>query len=106
MRSGKAKIAAGALLPHEIISSLYDGFIGREVAELQWKRMVQDLQKAGRLENCIAVCDVSGIMRGTPMKVCIALGILVSELTKDPWKGEVITFSEEPWLQLINGDGG
>ncbi|KAL7209962.1 hypothetical protein ACSBR1_031517 [Camellia fascicularis] len=46
--SGKAKIAAGALLPHEIIAALSDGD-GGEVAELQWKRMVDDLMKKGKL---------------------------------------------------------
>ncbi|PKI55147.1 hypothetical protein CRG98_024438 [Punica granatum] len=103
VKSGKARIAAGALLPHEIISSLDDSD-GGEVAELQWKRMVEDLLKADKLENCIAVCDVSGSMEGTPMEVSVALGILVSELSKDPWKGKVITFSKSPQLHLIEGD--
>lgn len=103
--AGKAKIAAGALLPHEIITSLEDGEEnGGKVAELQWKRMVEDLLKAGKLENCIAVSDVSGSMMGIPMEVSVALGILVSELSKDPWKGKVITFSESPQLHLIEGD--
>ncbi|OWM76252.1 uncharacterized protein LOC116210728 [Punica granatum] len=105
VKSGKAKIAAGALLPHEIIASLNDGEEDvREVAELQWKRMVDDLLKSGKLENCIAVSDVSGSMTGIPMEVSVALGILVSELSKDPWKGKVITFSESPQLHLIKGD--
>ncbi|KAI8003240.1 Uncharacterized protein L728 [Camellia lanceoleosa] len=44
--SEKVKIAAGALLSHEIIAALSDGD-GGEVAELQWKRMVDDLMKKG-----------------------------------------------------------
>ncbi|KAK3418804.1 hypothetical protein EUGRSUZ_H03370 [Eucalyptus grandis] len=63
VKSGKATIAAGALLPHEIVASLEDPS-GSEVVELQWKRMVEDLSKAGKLENCIAVCDVSGSILG------------------------------------------
>ncbi|KAF5452691.1 hypothetical protein F2P56_027660, partial [Juglans regia] len=102
VRSGKAKIAAGALLPHEIIKSLIDED-GGKVAELQWERMVADLSKKGKLTNCIAVCDVSGSMSGTPMEVCLALGLLVSELSEEPWKGMVITFSENPQLHLIEG---
>lgn len=75
VKSGKANITAGALLPHEIMQSLFRG-IGGEFAELQWKkRMVQDLQRAGKLKNSIAVCDVSGSVAGTPMKVCVVLGI-------------------------------
>ncbi|KAL8254273.1 hypothetical protein R6Q59_032494 [Mikania micrantha] len=103
VRSGKAKMAAGALLPHEIISSLEDDD-GGQVAELQWKRMVEDMSKKGKLNNCLAICDVSGSMSGIPMEVCISLGVLVSELSEQPWKGKVITFSKNPNLNLIQGD--
>ncbi|PON98699.1 hypothetical protein TorRG33x02_055990 [Trema orientale] len=103
VRSGKAKIAAGALLPHEIIWSLKDED-GGKVAELQWARMVEDLSKKGKLSNCIAVCDVSGSMSGIPMEVSVALGLLVSELSEEPWKGKVITFSQNPELHVIEGD--
>ncbi|CAA0843051.1 Uncharacterised conserved protein UCP015417-vWA [Striga hermonthica] len=97
---GEAKIAAGALLPHEIISGLDDG---GQVAELQWRRMVDDMAKIGKLNNCLAVCDVSGSMSGIPMEVSVALGLLVSELSEEPWKGKVITFSESPELQIVVG---
>jgi hypothetical protein len=103
VKSGKSTIAAGALLPHEIIKSLEDSD-GGEVAELQWKRMVDDLLKKGSLSNCIAVCDVSGSMNGTPMEVCVALGLMISELSEDPWKGMVITFHTNPQIQRIRGD--
>lgn len=105
VKAGKAKIAAGALLPHEIIGSLHDsdGDAG-QVAELQWKRMVEDMLKLGKMRNCMAVCDVSGSMSGTPMEVAVALGLLVSELSEDPWKGLVITFSQDPQLHLVQGD--
>ncbi|KAJ4758143.1 plant/protein [Rhynchospora pubera] len=98
VKEGKAKIAAGALLPHEILQS------DDEVADLQWERMVNDLLAKGKLSNCIAVCDVSGSMCGTPMEVCVALGLLVSELSEEPWHGRVITFSADPELHLIRGD--
>ncbi|XP_071692317.1 uncharacterized protein [Rutidosis leptorrhynchoides] len=103
VHSGETKIAAGALLPHKIIASLEDGE-GGEVAELQWKRMVDDMLKKGKLNNCLAVCDVSGSMSGVPMEVCVALGVLVSELSEEPWKGKVITFSESPMMQMVKGD--
>ncbi|KAL4643483.1 hypothetical protein ACB092_02G095700 [Castanea dentata] len=102
VKSGKATIAAGALLPHEIIKSLEED--GGQVAELQWERMVSDVAKKGKLTNCIAVCDVSGSMNGTPMEVCVALGLLVSELSEEPWKGKLFTFSENPQLHLVKGD--
>ncbi|RCV05196.1 hypothetical protein SETIT_1G063500v2 [Setaria italica] len=107
VKSGKKRIAAGALLPHEIIASLGDDD-GEEndggVADLQWQRMVDDMRALGRLSNCVAVCDVSGSMSGVPMDVCVALGLLVSELSDDPWRGRVITFSERPELHRIAGE--
>ncbi|GAA0163228.1 hypothetical protein LIER_19143 [Lithospermum erythrorhizon] len=103
VKEGKAKIAAGALLPHEIIGALGDED-GGQVAELQWKRMVEDLSEKGKLKNCLAVCDVSGSMCGIPMEVSVALGILVSELSEDPWKGILVTFSANPKLQMVVGD--
>ncbi|XP_073119490.1 uncharacterized protein [Henckelia pumila] len=102
VKAGNAKITAGALLPHEIIEKNSKGSSGAAiVSELQWKRMVDDLLKKGKLTNCLAVCDVSGSMYGTPMEVSVALGLLVSELSEEPWKGHVITFSEVPELHLI-----
>ncbi|CAI0457895.1 unnamed protein product [Linum tenue] len=62
------------------------------------------MSKKGKLSNCLAVCDVSGSMSGTPMEVCVALGLLVSELSEEPWKGKVITFSEKPELHLVQGE--
>ncbi|KAL1451660.1 hypothetical protein WDU94_006018 [Cyamophila willieti] len=108
--SGKKTIAAGALLPHEIIRSLVEDEAEEgansavQVAELQWKRQVDDMLKKGKMKNCLAVCDVSGSMAGTPMEVSVALGLLVSELTEEPWKGKVITFSKDPKLHKIEGD--
>ncbi|KAH7516788.1 uncharacterized protein LOC107435240 [Ziziphus jujuba] len=103
VRDGKSKIAAGALLPQEIIASLWDGD-GGDVAELQWKRMVDDLLNKGKLKNCLAVSDVSRSMNGIPMEVSVALGLLVSELSEDPWKGKIITFCENPRFHVIQGE--
>ncbi|THG16709.1 hypothetical protein TEA_012634 [Camellia sinensis var. sinensis] len=77
---------------------------GPEVAELQWKRMVDDVAKQGKLANCMAICDVSGSMSGIPMEVSVALGLLISELSEEPWKGKLITFSEKPRLHRIKGE--
>ncbi|CAI0457902.1 unnamed protein product [Linum tenue] len=101
---GKVKIAAGALLPHEIIADVKSSSAdGGKVAELQWARMVEDMAKIGKLNDCIAVCDVSGSMFGEPMEVCVALGLLISELSEEPWKGKVITFHQDPRLNVVEG---
>ncbi|CAL5056701.1 unnamed protein product [Urochloa decumbens] len=102
VEAGKAKIAAGALLPHEIAHAAFAGEAD-DVSELQWRRMVEDLRKKGSLSNCIAVCDVSGSMGGTPIEVCVALGLLISELSDKPWGGRVITFSSTPQIHKIEG---
>ncbi|XP_040376284.1 uncharacterized protein LOC102702727 [Oryza brachyantha] len=104
VKAGKKKIAAGALLPHEIVHSLDEGGSDGGVADLQWQRMVDDMRAIGKLRNCVAVCDVSGSMSGLPMDVCVALGLLVSELSDDPWRGRVITFSQHPQLHRIDGE--
>lgn len=104
VQAGKKKIAAGAVLPHQIMRDAMEQ-AGQQpnVGELQWQRMVQDLKESGKLSNSIAVCDVSGSMSGEPMEVCIALGMLVAELCEDPWKGYVITFSDDPQLHEVKG---
>ncbi|KAF7060149.1 LOW QUALITY PROTEIN: hypothetical protein CFC21_066961 [Triticum aestivum] len=103
VKAGKAKISAGALLPHEIAAA---ALLGQEddVSELQWRRMVDDLRAKGSLRNCISVCDVSASMTGTPMEVCIALGVLASELSEKPWRGKVITFHSRPSIHTIKGN--
>ncbi|KAM1877910.1 hypothetical protein ACFX14_039957 [Malus domestica] len=104
VEAGKTKIAADALLPHQIISSLEEGDIGGKVAELQWKRMVDDMLKYGIMRNFLAIYDVLGSMCGIPMDVSVALGISMSELSDEHWKWKVITFSQSPQLHLIQGD--
>ncbi|GAB2219165.1 hypothetical protein Droror1_Dr00006796 [Drosera rotundifolia] len=140
VEKGEAKIAAGTLLPLEIIAELerivhrkemqrfndmlsYDGSdddnnddeerqkqkekieekeeddAELKVLELQRKRMVEDVAKKGKLKS-----DVSGSMNGIPMNVTVALGLLVSELSEEPWKGKLITFSQNPQLHVIKGN--
>ncbi|KAB2633751.1 hypothetical protein D8674_029998 [Pyrus ussuriensis x Pyrus communis] len=75
-----------------------------QAAELQWKAIVK--AKVGKLENCLAVCDVSpSSMVGISADVSVAMGLLVSELSEKPsWKGKVINFSPNPDLHLVQGN--
>ncbi|KAJ8617861.1 hypothetical protein MRB53_014047 [Persea americana] len=94
--------------------------------------MVEDLSKKGKLSNCLFICDVSKsmmacseIMRligdtpiideqvsdfsrsvaATRMEVCLALGLLTSELSEEPWRGNFINFSSvNPQLHRIQGE--
>ncbi|XP_020420395.1 uncharacterized protein LOC18778114 [Prunus persica] len=104
---GKCNIAAGALLPNDIVGYADDVDVG-QVAELQWKAMVMGFKKQGKLNNCLAVCDVSSSsMAGIQnyMDVSVGLGLLLSQLSEKPcWKGKVISFSPNPELHLVGGD--
>ncbi|KAK2373876.1 hypothetical protein QL285_074880 [Trifolium repens] len=108
VKAGKTTIAPGVLLAHEYVLESSRVVGTGDVYELQWKRMVDDLLKKGKMRNCLAVCDVSrsmnGSLNGASMQVSVALGLLVSELSDEPWKGKVITFSAKPHLHLIQGD--
>ncbi|RWR78835.1 plant/T31B5-30 protein [Cinnamomum micranthum f. kanehirae] len=42
-------------------------------------------------------------MDGTPMEVCVALGLLVSQLSEEPWRRNVLNFSENPEPHRIEG---
>jgi hypothetical protein len=48
------------------------------------------------MTNMISIIDVSGSMRGIPISVAIALGIITGELVNDNFKKKGITFSKEP----------
>jgi hypothetical protein len=42
-------------------------------------------------------------MDGTPMEVSIALGILISHVTQEPFRNLVITFHEQPKFHRVEG---
>ncbi|WVZ93556.1 hypothetical protein U9M48_039526 [Paspalum notatum var. saurae] len=102
VRTGHARMPADAVLPHDLIAAALKGEHD-EAAELQWRRMVASLAGEGRLANCIAVCGLSGTAGGTPASAAIALGLLTSELSQDPWKGRVITFNARHQLHKVLG---
>ncbi|KAH6836629.1 plant/protein [Perilla frutescens var. hirtella] len=66
--------------------------------------MVDDMAEKGKLKNCLMIRDDSRSMSGILMEVAVALGILLSELSEESWKGKIITFIEDPQLQIIEGE--
>ncbi|CAL8998042.1 unnamed protein product, partial [Prunus brigantina] len=78
LKADKSKLGADALLPHQIIAYVHHWDFGK-VAELQWNAM-------------------------DSVEVSIASGLLVSQLSQEPWKGKVINYHEDsPQLELIQG---
>ncbi|KAG2592761.1 hypothetical protein PVAP13_5NG577700 [Panicum virgatum] len=104
VRTGHARVAAGAVLQHELIAAALNGEHD-EAAELQWRSMVSALAAEGRLDNCIAVCGLTGPAPATDpaTSAAIAQGLLISELSQEPWKGRVITFDETHKLHKLHG---
>lgn len=69
------------------------------------------ISSGSKLDNCLAIADVSGSMgsylsgdkkRPQPINVCIALTLLLGEVTTDPWRGMFFTFSEVPCAAFID----
>ncbi|KAK1398997.1 Vacuolar protein sorting-associated protein 26A-like [Heracleum sosnowskyi] len=96
----KGKVSDG-WFPHEIIGGVNYG--NGKLAESQWKRMVERLSRKGILKNCLAVCDVSSEMNGVPMEVAVAFAVLVSELSEEPWRRNILTLSSKPELLKVEG---
>ncbi|CAG7852546.1 Uncharacterized protein L728 [Serendipita indica DSM 11827] len=122
--SGKRTISGATLLPHtllmEALDASDDGSGNPEemaVVEAQWKTLVEKLREAGTLEDCLAICDVSGSMgslgshRGwkgpiDPIYPAIALSLVLSQVSREPWKDRFITFSESPEIVKLNPADG
>lgn len=87
------------------------------VVDAQWATLVTRLRESGQLDNCIAVCDVSGSMgyisyasRGKsafdvqPIWPAISLSLLVARLAKPPFNDSFITFSASPQLVVLDSE--
>ncbi|CAE8621800.1 unnamed protein product [Polarella glacialis] len=109
MLSGKAKAKTGALQPHQLLKGVQrakpDGTpiqdTERQVAQAQWEALVDQVRSWASLEDCIAVCDVSGSMDckagagASCMDVAIAMSLLLAEVSVSR---SLITFHETPQL--------
>ncbi|XP_026385359.1 uncharacterized protein LOC113280963 [Papaver somniferum] len=73
-----------------------------DVAELQWRRMVEDLLKISKLKDSLAMWG--GTASGRAKNVSTALSLLVSEMGQGPWKGKLMNFWKTPALEKIEGD--
>jgi Mg-chelatase subunit ChlD len=104
--SGKKTIKAGQLFPHDLVKHYVTNH-GQldDVVEAQWKALVEKTREGGQLEKTIVLSDVSGSMTSNnslPLQVSIALGLMISTLTKGAFKGNVITFETTPRFHAID----
>ncbi len=136
---GRAKISGATLLPHELlakaIASLNTEYIKggssaaptlrtriakreAQVINAQWDAMIARLRSAGMLDNCLAICDVSGSMgsifmpldlhdtRPSPILPAVALSMTLAQLAKPPFSNIFITFSARPEIVTLQEGAG
>ncbi|KAH7887290.1 hypothetical protein F5I97DRAFT_1935481 [Phlebopus sp. FC_14] len=112
VEKGTQTISGATLLPHQLV---------KEAASIEgeddWSSMrngrtlVGRLREAGQLDNCIAVCDVSGSIQrrkgSSPFEVApiwpaISLSLLMARLAKPPFSDAFITFSAVPRMVVLD----
>lgn len=100
---GEKKIKAGQLFPHDMVKH-YMSYGSTEdiVINEQWKAYVEKTRELGQLERAVVLSDVSSSMSGVPMQVSIAMGLLISTVTRSPFTGQVITFSANPKFHQVD----
>ncbi|KAF0693818.1 Aste57867_15257 [Aphanomyces stellatus] len=108
LHAGKTKVNASVLHPHQVVEQYYGQYdamhtVVNELVEAQWRVML-DQSRALQLAKTLVMSDVSGSMSGLPMMVSIALGILISDLAQDEFKGLVLTFEETPRFHHVVGE--
>jgi hypothetical protein len=102
--SGKAKINARALFPHDIVSQYLGADKSDPIMESQWKEMVEKMRELGSLDNVLVLSDVSASMEGTPMLISYTMGLLISSLNKSElFQNKILTFESIP--QFVNVEG-
>ena len=106
------KVAKGAdtLYPHEIVDKVsysLHSCSGDERNALigAWNAFVSKAKEGGGLGRSIPMCDFSGSMRGLPLEVSRALGLLISEVTTDTFKHKMLTFDSTPMMVDLPKDG-
>jgi hypothetical protein len=107
VKSGYAKINAGAVYPYDITKNMKHG--SSDGANVQWNALPNYM--TGNTERLLPVVDVSGSMdcsaggsqSVTCMDVSISLGLYVSERNVGQFKDAFVTFSSDPQLQILSG---
>ncbi|KAG8698552.1 hypothetical protein FRC08_005842 [Ceratobasidium sp. 394] len=86
------------------------GESNKQIVDAQWNSLLERMRESGTLDRTLAVVDVSGSMgtiRSLPQKKsphvkpifpAVALGILLAQISRPPFKDMFITFSANPEL--------
>lgn len=100
------------LMPHEIVGKILHKSVSKTealVLDAQWKSLRESVLEQVRNGDedfdptkMVPLSDVSGSMSGTPMEVAISLGILISEITNEAFRGLVMTFESNPRFHKLD----
>lgn len=107
-QSKSSKVNAKVLYPNDIAhrafrtAATYDYTSPERLMLQKYWNNLPDFYN-GREENAIAVVDVSGSMRGTPLEAAVSLGAYIAERGKGPYANHFITFSDYPELVEFKG---
>ncbi|KAF9515200.1 hypothetical protein BS47DRAFT_1342097 [Hydnum rufescens UP504] len=115
--SGKKSISGATLGPHELLHEVMsirtndpaEREMNETVINSQFNALIDRLRESGSLDNCLALCDVSGSMGSfgyssakDPIYPAVALSIVVAKLARPPFQNTFITFSQSPELIQLN----
>ena len=109
--AGKATVkGANTVFPHELVSRVLRGegssLDEHNAIQAQWNSIRDGVKATGGLNRCLAMCDFSGSMSGTPMDVSMALGCLISECNKGgAFEDYILTFDSTPTLHKFASAG-
>ena len=99
------KVNAKTLYPYDIAHQAFyckmDDEVNREMIQKFWDNLPDYYN--GRVENSIAIVDVSGSMYGRPLEAAVSLGAYVAEHSKGLFANHFITFSSNPQLVKFEG---
>jgi hypothetical protein len=115
VKSGKEKVNAGALYPHDLVIPLLDRYENSSADEKyllnsQWNALPNYLQ--GNSERLMPIVDTSGSMYSQfssdsklmPIDISVSLGLYIAERTEGPYKDYFLTFDAKPKLQKVRGN--
>ena len=96
-----AKVLNPVDIAHQIFTSWNPSVTNRNMWDKFWAN--QKDYYNGRVENGIAICDVSGSMSGVPMEAAVSMSAYIAERCGGPFKDHFITFSNSPALVKFEG---
>ena len=104
LESGKTKVNANQLYPHEIIKEIREKGNADEIAIQQWKNLEDQVKTLGSLKKSLVVVDTSDSMNSPnylPLDMACALGLIISNSVEGEFHNHVITFNDIPEFVLI-----